>query len=105
MNIVDLLKHLITQPGVTAIRVNIADFTDLLKVHSSFPWEPVTDKDTLKTGLYGRFMHMEIHCNKMVAPESVQLKINSSDWSDSIPMNLIHLTKDLKRLSALKAFW
>lgn len=62
---------------VSAIWLNAYDFTDILKYCSDI-FDPVTDRKTLQTGLYGRVWNTEIWVSRMI-PVGMA-KIIPSDW-------------------------
>lgn len=98
--------------------MSIADFTDILLHYeeaNALGFDPVTEKEILRTGLYGSFLAGTVvvcvskdtpsgHI-KFAAPESKPIDNKSSEWSIPIPIKQTSSLDEMKRLVGLSAFW
>jgi hypothetical protein len=94
------------------ICVNINEFCDMLKPPFDKLLEPVTKRDILQTGRYGKLYSANIWVSKFNASGCVRvsneniydLHQDENKWSPSVPLNMASIT-DLNRLFNLKSFW
>lgn len=100
------------------ICINIIQFTDLLMIpfnaKSILNYDPVTDKDILKLGFYGTFITgSRCYVSKFIPPSCISVFLGEefpennadSNWSSTVPIELLDSEETLERLLKLKAFW
>lgn len=100
------------------ICMSIADFTDILKNHKEsnvLGFDPITDREILRSGLYGYFRNGQVVICvsndtpagyfKCIVSGSRPTDNKSSEWSEPMPIELISSLDEINRLAGLKAFW
>jgi hypothetical protein len=102
-NVVELLKTIALKDEVTKITICISDFTSLMTCGEYNLWDPCTQLDLLKLGLYGHAFGKEIYVAKGIKEGEVKLFTKSdNDWTIPIRFDYVN---EYEKFISLKAFW